>query len=93
MSVKTAVKQPEIRPSVDSAAQAERREGLRRAQHENWLEGIEPNPAYDHICEAYVRGDITASQMIDRANQQDGIPSREEALRRIRAGEKVPGYS
>jgi Antitoxin VbhA len=90
----TALKQPATpEPLYDADDQEARREMLRRAQHENDLEGC-PFPArFQPLLDAYIRGDIDGDQYTAQCLELIGVPSREETLRRVRAGEKVPGYN
>ncbi|MQT12031.1 antitoxin VbhA family protein [Segnochrobactrum spirostomi] len=37
---------------------------VRKAHHTNRLEGIEPDPDIDHIFEAFVRGEIEATDLV-----------------------------
>lgn len=89
----TALKQPTIQPPIyDEHDQDVRREMLRRAQHENHLEGQELNPKHDHLREAYIRGELNADQLVAAIRKAEGIPEWEDTKRRLAAGEKVKGY-
>jgi hypothetical protein len=51
---------------------ARRRKHVRRADAENRLEGIARNPATDPVFEAYIRGEIGATEIIPRLRAQRG---------------------
>jgi hypothetical protein len=84
-----------IRPApakFDLDEQEERRELLRRAQHSNRLDGIEPNPEHDFIREALIRGDVDADGAIAMLRAHHNIADKDDIMRRLAAGEKVEGY-
>ena len=84
-----------IRPApakYDLDEQEERRETMRRAEHDNRLEGIEPNLAHAYIDEAFIRGAVDADGAAAMLRAHYNIPDWEETKRRLAAGEKVKGY-
>lgn len=48
---------------------ARRREIVRRADHENLLEGIERAADTDHIFEAFIQGEIEVTEIVPRLEQ------------------------
>jgi hypothetical protein len=52
------------RPRLSQADMDDRRESLRCSAHESLIEGARPDPATDYIFEAYVRGQIDATELI-----------------------------
>ncbi len=60
------------RQQISAAEMARRREHVRRADAENRLEGIARNPATDPVFEAYIRGEIGATEIIPRLRAQRG---------------------
>jgi hypothetical protein len=57
-----------------SAAEMERRcEALRQADASNRIEGLYRGPETDAIFEAFVRGDIEATDMVPRLRAQLGL--------------------
>jgi hypothetical protein len=61
-------------PTITAEEIARRREFVRQAHANNRIEGIEHDPATDPIFDAYVRGEIEATEMIPRLKAQLGLP-------------------
>jgi hypothetical protein len=55
---------PRDTPKVSAAEVERRRKIVRQADANNRLEGVYRDPATDEIFDAYVRGDIAATEMI-----------------------------
>jgi hypothetical protein len=60
------------RQRISAAEMARRREHVRRADAENRLEGVTRHPATDPIFDAYIRGEIGATEIIARLKAQRG---------------------
>ena len=93
MSITKTAERPAAKPALSQAEIAERREQFSRARHENELEGAIFDPALEPIREAYIQGELDGDGYSAAVRAHYGIPTPEETLRRVRAGEKVPGYS
>jgi hypothetical protein len=57
-------------PAIDDAEVERRRANVHMAGAENRLEGIARNPATDKIFNAYVRGEIDATDIVLRLRAQ-----------------------
>ncbi len=53
-------------PPISAEEVDRRREIVRRADHENALEGQTRDPATDHIFEAFIHGEIEANEIVPR---------------------------
>jgi hypothetical protein len=61
------------RPRLSQADIDARRESLRRSAHESVIEGARPDPATDYIFEAYIRGQIEATDIIGWLDKHYGV--------------------
>lgn len=55
---------PRATPKISATEVERRRKIVRQADANNRLEGVYRDPATDEIFDAYVRGDIAATEMI-----------------------------
>ena len=54
------------RPPISADEMERRRLIVRKADHENLIEGIERHPETDHIFDAYIRGEIEVTELMPR---------------------------
>jgi hypothetical protein len=62
-----------LKPKVSSEEMARRRLIVRAADHENLLEGIVRSPETDAIFEAFIRGEIEATDIRPRIKAAIGL--------------------
>jgi hypothetical protein len=62
-----------VRPRITPAEMKWRKEIVRKADAHNRMEGLVRTPETDAIFEAYVRGEIEASELVPRIKAQLGL--------------------
>lgn len=61
------------RPRISAAEKKRRKEAVRNGDAHNRIEGLVRTPETDAIFEAYVRGEIEASELVPRIKAQLGL--------------------
>lgn len=69
MSRATAVRSERPSSRITAEEIERRREIVRRADHENLLEGQKRDPATDHIFEAFIQGEIEVRDLVPRLKE------------------------